>query len=376
MTMTPRLRRFALTVHVTSSIGWLGAVAAFLALAVAGLTSQDAQMARGAYLAMDLTTRFVIILLALAALLTGMSSHSAPRGLVPKLETAKKRREDLMSHHRHLILLLALVMCATAIAVYLSGSKWLWLDAGTAATVIGIHVALVALAVALGGASLLGSAATRLHRGVMKIDTTRESGNVIHWAGGYDLLVWALLLGRERTFREKTLDLAGLAEGESVLDVGCGTGTLAIAAKYRVGDLGRVRGVDPSPEMIGRAKKKARKKGVEVDFQTAAAESLPFQDATFDVVLSTVMLHHLPGGARATSISEIRRMLKPGGRFLAVDFGGSAEHRRSLAGRLHAHAKFELRQVVPLVHQAGLAQVESGPMGFHDMEFIRAAVPR
>ena len=56
MTMTPNVRKFALTVHVTSSVGWLGAVAVFLALAVAGLTSMDAQMVRAAYLAMELTT--------------------------------------------------------------------------------------------------------------------------------------------------------------------------------------------------------------------------------------------------------------------------------------------------------------------------------
>ena len=78
MTMTPRIRKFALTAHVTSSVGWLGAVAGFLALAVAGLTSQDAQMVRAAYLAMELTGWFVIVPLSLASPLTGLSR--APRG--------------------------------------------------------------------------------------------------------------------------------------------------------------------------------------------------------------------------------------------------------------------------------------------------------
>ena len=73
MTMTPRLRKFALTAHVTSSVGWLGAVAAFLALAVAGLTSQDDQMVRAAYLAMELTAWFVIVPLSLASPLTGIA---------------------------------------------------------------------------------------------------------------------------------------------------------------------------------------------------------------------------------------------------------------------------------------------------------------
>jgi hypothetical protein len=72
MMMTPGIRKFALTTHVTSSVGWLGAVAAFLALSIAGVGSQDAQIARAAYLAMHLTTWFVIVPLCLAALLTGI----------------------------------------------------------------------------------------------------------------------------------------------------------------------------------------------------------------------------------------------------------------------------------------------------------------
>ena len=82
MTLTPSLRRLALTAHVTSSVGWLGAVAAFLALAVAGLTSQDAQLARCADLAMNLTAWFVIVPLCFASLLTGIvSSLGTPWGL-------------------------------------------------------------------------------------------------------------------------------------------------------------------------------------------------------------------------------------------------------------------------------------------------------
>jgi hypothetical protein len=72
MAMTPRLRKLALTAHVTSSVGWLGAVAAFLALAVAGVGSQDPQTVRAAYLTMDLTGWFVLVPLALASLLTGL----------------------------------------------------------------------------------------------------------------------------------------------------------------------------------------------------------------------------------------------------------------------------------------------------------------
>ena len=74
MTMTPRLRKFALAMHVTFSVGWIGAVAGFVALAVAGLTSQDAQMVRAAYLAMEVITWAVIVPLAFVSLLSGVVS--------------------------------------------------------------------------------------------------------------------------------------------------------------------------------------------------------------------------------------------------------------------------------------------------------------
>ncbi len=74
MTMTPRLRKLALTAHVTSSVGWFGAVAGFLALAVIGLTSRDAQTVRAVYLAAEPITRFVIVPLVFASLLTGIVS--------------------------------------------------------------------------------------------------------------------------------------------------------------------------------------------------------------------------------------------------------------------------------------------------------------
>jgi hypothetical protein len=72
MTMSPRLRKVALTAHITSSVGWLGAVVAFLGLAVVGLTSQDAQTVRGAYLVMEPAAWFVLVPLAFASLLTGL----------------------------------------------------------------------------------------------------------------------------------------------------------------------------------------------------------------------------------------------------------------------------------------------------------------
>ena len=202
------------------------------------------------------------------------------------------------------------------------------------------------------------------------------TGLVVHWAARYDLLAWLMTLGRERSFREKLLTPARLQPGESVLDVGCGTGTLAIAAKRGVGPAGTVYGIDASPEMIARASKKAMKAGVEVIFKDGLAESLPFPDARFDVVLSSVMLHHLPRTARQQALREMRRVLTPGGRLLAVDFGGGSGNRRGLLAHFHRHGRIDARDLVASVSDAGLNVVESGAVGTRALQFVLAAAPR
>jgi ubiquinone/menaquinone biosynthesis C-methylase UbiE len=171
------------------------------------------------------------------------------------------------------------------------------------------------------------------------------------------------------------LDLAYLKPGESVLDIGCGTGTLAIAAKQRVGLTGRVYGVDASPEMLARASGKANRAGVEVVFQNCIAERLPFPDGEFDAVLSTVMLHHLGRKARQQCAHEVRRVLKPGGRVLAVDFARPAQGKKGLLDHFHHHGYVDLHDLVALLTEAGLNTVESGAAGIGDLQFALAAAP-
>jgi ubiquinone/menaquinone biosynthesis C-methylase UbiE len=124
------------------------------------------------------------------------------------------------------------------------------------------------------------------------------TGATIKAAFGYDLLITVLTLGREEQFRKRLLEPAELQPGESVLDIGCGTGSLALVAATQVGPVGKVTGVDPSPEMILRAKRKAARKSAPVRFEISWAQALPFPDRSFDVVLSTVMLHHIPRAGR------------------------------------------------------------------------------
>jgi ubiquinone/menaquinone biosynthesis C-methylase UbiE len=198
-------------------------------------------------------------------------------------------------------------------------------------------------------------------------------GLLLHAAGFYDLTVWLFMLGRERAFREEILRLARIEQGATVLDVGCGTGTLAIAAKRRVGASGAVHGVDASPEMLARAAKKARKAGVDATFMQGAAQALPFPDAHFDTVLSTLMLHHLPRKARQQCAVEMRRVLKPEGRALVVDFGAPAHTGRSFLRRFHRHGHVKFQEIIGVLDQAGLCSVESGAVGRRNLQYVLAA---
>ena len=192
----------------------------------------------------------------------------------------------------------------------------------------------------------------------------------------YDALAAVLTLGRERALRDRLAELARLSAGEAVLDVGCGTGSLALAAKRRVGAEGTVIGVDASPEMIALASRKAARAGAEVTFRNACAERLPFPDGTFDVVLATLMLHHLPAPLRRECAREAHRVLKPGGRMLAVDFSRPSMKRGGLLARLHRHGGVTVDAMVALLRDAGLRVEETGSVGVSDLQFVLAVTPR
>jgi demethylmenaquinone methyltransferase/2-methoxy-6-polyprenyl-1,4-benzoquinol methylase/phosphoethanolamine N-methyltransferase len=172
------------------------------------------------------------------------------------------------------------------------------------------------------------------------------------------------------------MGLAAPASGEKVLDVGCGTGTLAIAIRSKVG-AGAVHGIDASPEMIHVAKEKSAKGGGDVDFQVALVEAIPFPDASFDLVTSSLMLHHLPENLKAKGLLEIRRVLKPGGRFMAMDF---AAHSHSPLGHVLAifgrsRGESAAAKLAPLLKDAGLSDGEVVPTHHKNFAFIRARRP-
>ncbi len=140
----------------------------------------------------------------------------------------------------------------------------------------------------------------------------------LNWlAPVYDRICSTFGLGL--AFREITLRYAALKPGERVLDVGCGTGVLTRLASEVVGEKGQTVGIDPATKMISIAKEKAAIEKSRAEFRGAAIENLPFEDSSFDCVLSSLMIHHLPPDLKLTGLTEIYRVLRPGGRLVAVD---------------------------------------------------------
>jgi ubiquinone/menaquinone biosynthesis C-methylase UbiE len=129
--------------------------------------------------------------------------------------------------------------------------------------------------------------------------------------------------GRINVIRKQTIQVAALRSGQSVLDVGCGTGALTRLAADAVGTAGRVVGTDASAQMIATARKKTLRRASPIDFRVEPIESLPFADGEFDAVLSSLMLHHLPEHLKERGLAEVRRVLRPGGRLVVVDLSGA-----------------------------------------------------
>ncbi len=109
-------------------------------------------------------------------------------------------------------------------------------------------------------------------------------------ADSYDSYMQRMTMGREHVLRERTVQLAQLQPGDQVLEVGCGTGTLSLAAKQKVGPTGKVCGIDMIPQMIEISKRKATEAGADITFQQGSIDDIAFADNQFDVVMSSFMI--------------------------------------------------------------------------------------
>jgi ubiquinone/menaquinone biosynthesis C-methylase UbiE len=144
--------------------------------------------------------------------------------------------------------------------------------------------------------------------------TTR--GATIGPARAYEVFSAVAFAGRRRRVFARLVALSGAKPGDHVLDVGCGPGYLTRLAAEAVTPGGRALGIDPSPTVIDYA----RRATTSAEFALGVAESLEAPDASFDVVLSSLMVHHLPEDLRPQAMREMARVLRPGGRLLVADF--------------------------------------------------------
>jgi demethylmenaquinone methyltransferase/2-methoxy-6-polyprenyl-1,4-benzoquinol methylase/phosphoethanolamine N-methyltransferase len=188
-----------------------------------------------------------------------------------------------------------------------------------------------------------------------------------------------MTFGQIGRLRRMTVDQALLQPGESVLDIGCGTGGVTIPAKLRVGVNGSATGIDPSPEMIAVARRKAKRAEVEIDFRIGMIESLPFPNGSFDAVTSSLMMHHLPRHLQVQGLAEIHRVLKPGGPILIADMrrpSGSFMRRFFTKLIQHGHAmQFGVEDLLPLLSETGFDEVKLLDARFLTIGFVRAKKP-
>jgi ubiquinone/menaquinone biosynthesis C-methylase UbiE len=157
--------------------------------------------------------------------------------------------------------------------------------------------------------------------------------------------------------RRTLLEQAALQSHHRVLDVGCGTGSLAVLIR-RLYPGTEVIGLDPDPKALARARRKAARAGVSIRFDRGFSDALDYRAGTFDRVFSSMMFHHLPNDDKAPTLAEIRRVLKPGGRLELLDFAGPDTHAPGMLARLiHSHHRLtenSAPRILELLTAAGL----------------------
>jgi ubiquinone/menaquinone biosynthesis C-methylase UbiE len=212
------------------------------------------------------------------------------------------------------------------------------------------------------------------HHSYVPQQPAETEGALIRWAPYYDFVTSLLTLGHARRLRRLTVDNALIKPNDSVLDVGCGTGEVTLLAKTRAKD-GKVYGIDPAPEMVTVARKKAARKSLDIDFRVAVIEDLPFPDSSMDVVTSSLMMHHLPDDLKVRGLSEVYRVLKPGGRLLIADFmnpTSSLVNHLFLAFTQHRGLKSGIEDLRRLLTNAGFTQVTQADETVLVIGFVRA----
>ena len=203
------------------------------------------------------------------------------------------------------------------------------------------------------------------------------TGATLHKASRYDLHTRLMGLGVNHSNSRMIVDMARIKLGDKVLDVGCGSGNLTLTAKKFAGSSGSVYGIDAAPEMIDVARKKAKRIGIDATFEVGLIEKLPYPDATFDVVISRLVVHHPPEDLKRRGFAEIFRVLRLGG-FLADFKPPTNPVLAHLATALVGHRMMmesNIQALPRMLKEAGFIDVASGPTRSVFLDFVSGKKP-
>jgi ubiquinone/menaquinone biosynthesis C-methylase UbiE len=197
----------------------------------------------------------------------------------------------------------------------------------------------------------------------------------MHVGRAHDLVAELLFVGQRRRVYRRLAALSRTQPGDNVLDVGCGDGYLTRIMADAAGPSGSAHGVDPSAEAITRARHVTGLPNC--TYSEGIAQDLEAPDESYDVVVTGLMLHHLPETERSQAVAEMRRVLRPGGRLLIAEFRPPTSRLvrrliRRIASPAMQHNPINL--IDPMVSDAGFEQVQSGDVRPW-IRYVRAVKP-
>jgi ubiquinone/menaquinone biosynthesis C-methylase UbiE len=196
----------------------------------------------------------------------------------------------------------------------------------------------------------------------------------------YDPMLW--LFGADATKRP-LIEQAQIKSGFRVLDIGCGTGTMAVLIK-KLHPAAEVVGIDPDPDALAVCKRKAKRAGFAIEFDRGFADRMPYADASFNRVFSSFMFHHLTADEKSATLGEIRRVLKPDGSLHLLDFvrahraHSTAEEHGLLVDRGGAVAERIEGRMTAIMDEAGFVdakEVSRGKIFFGPIAYYSAQNP-
>lgn len=197
-----------------------------------------------------------------------------------------------------------------------------------------------------------------------------------HWLTPFydSLFKWSM---REESTKSRLIERAQIQSGQRVLDLGCGTGTLAVMIKQSAPEA-QVTGLDGDEQVLTIARTKAEQAQVTIQLDHGLAYELPYPDASFDVVMSSFVIHHLTSGDKLQAFKEVRRVLRPDGWFHILDFGRPVNlltQTQSLLFRMFEQTADNFKGRIPsILKEAGFDSVSEaervtnifGPIWFYE----------